>query len=323
MRPNKTLATLRPDLAGSFMEFDLAMNMEGLIATRAFPVIEVSKQAGVFGKVKLESLLQTMPTVRAPGAAYSRAKWDFTDDSYACVENGHEEVLDDREAEMYAEYIDAEMISAARARSIVMTNAELRVADILQDSSTYTPTTITNEWNDHSSATPVTDVESAVERLWAKGIIANALILTRKQFRNLRLCDAVTEKIHSQGAGQRIEPTQINASNLSQVFDLPYILVAGSLQNDADAGQDASLSSIWSDEYVTVTRIATSRDIKEPCVGRTFHWGADGSTIGGLVESYREENVRGDIIRVRHDTDEKLLYGDAIEILDNAIDPNL
>lgn len=322
-RPNKTLATLRPDLSGSFMEFDLAMNRKGLIAHRVFPVIEVGKQAGVFGKVKIESLLRTMPTVRAPGAAYSRSKWEFTDDNYACVENGHEEVLDDRESEIYAEYLDAELISAERARSIVMTNAEIRVASILQDAATYTPTGITNEWNDVAAATPIADVEGAVERLWAKGIIANALILTRKQFRALRRCDDIIEKVHSQGAGASVEPSKINESNLAQVFDLPYIIVAESLQNTADEGQDASTSSIWSDEYVTVTRIATGRDIQEPCVGRTFHWGEDGSQIGGLIESYREENVRGEVIRCRHDTHEKLLYSEAIEILDNAIDPNL
>ena len=37
--------------------------------------------------------------------------------------------------------------------------------------------------------------------------------------------------------------------------------------------------------------------------GRTFHWTADGSQIGGLVETYRDERIRGDVVRVRNQVD--------------------
>jgi hypothetical protein len=66
-----------------------------------------------------------------------------------------------------------------------------------------------------------------------------------------------------------------------------------------------------------VCRIATSNDLQDPCVGRTLHWAADGSTIGGTVESYREESKRGDVIRVRHDVDEVVLYTEMGHLLSN------
>ena len=43
----------------------------------------------------------------------------------------------------------------------------------------------------------------------------------------------------------------------------------------------------------------------------------DGSSIGGTVESYRDENVRANIIRVRHDVDELVLYPQAGHLLSN------
>jgi hypothetical protein len=105
---------------------------------------------------------------------------------------------------------------------------------------------------------------------------------------------------------------------LAAVFDLPHIIVAGGSQNTANEGQVAAISQLWSDEYAMVCRVATGADFKEPCIGRTFHWGADGSSIGGTVESYREEQTRSEIIRCRHDVDEITLYPQAGHLLSNV-----
>ena len=43
--PTSTLATLRPDLAGSFMQFDLALDRQGFIGYQVAPIIDVQKQA--------------------------------------------------------------------------------------------------------------------------------------------------------------------------------------------------------------------------------------------------------------------------------------
>jgi hypothetical protein len=66
-----------------------------------------------------------------------------------------------------------------------------------------------------------------------------------------------------------------------------------------------------------IARIATGVDMREPGVGRTFHWSGDGSSIGGTVETYRDETVRGDVVRVRHQVQEKRLYTEAAFLLGN------
>ena len=104
---------------------------------------------------------------------------------------------------------------------------------------------------------------------------------------------------------------------LAQVFDLDFIIVAGSSKNSAKEGQSATPAQIWSNEYAMLCKIATGGDMREPCIGRTFHWADDGSSIGGTVESYRDEKVRGDVIRVRHDVDEIVLYPEAGHLLSN------
>jgi hypothetical protein len=322
--PTSSLATQRPDLA-TFLEFDLESERAGYIATQVLPVMSVASQAGNFGKIPLEQLLQQRETRRAPGAGYARGNWTFDKATYATEEHGAEEPVDDREAQMYAEYFDAEQVSTMRAFSSVLRNAEQRVADAVFNATTWTgaalTTAITNEWdsNHTTNAVPITDVEAAVNKVYdASGLWPNALIINRKVFRNLRNLDQIIERINSEGAGNASKPSDITTAMLAQVFDLDFVIVAGTSRNSAKEGQAATPVQIWDSEYAMVCKIATSSDMREPCIGRTFHWSADGSSLGGTVESYRDEAIRGNVIRVRHDVDEVILYPQAGHLLSNV-----
>ena len=320
--PSTSLATLRPDISESFMEFDLEMDAQGFIANQVFPVIEVASQAGSFGKIPLAQLLEQRDTKRAPGSGYKRGTFKFDDAAYACVEHGAEEPIDDREAKMYANYFNAEVIAGMRAYSSVLRNAEQRVSDAVFNSTTWTGAALTTavsiEWSTLATAVPITNVEAAVNKVYdGSGLWPNALIINRKVFRNLRNCAQVIDRITASGAGSPAKASDVTAAMLAAVFDLPYVIVAGSSRNSATEGQTALPVQIWSSEYAMVAKVCTSQDFKEPGIGRTFHWSADGSQIGGATETYRDETVRSDIVRVRHDVAEIVLYAAAGHLLSN------
>jgi hypothetical protein len=149
------------------------------------------------------------------------------------------------------------------------------------------------------------------------GLWPNALVINHKVFRLLRNCSQVIDRIASSGAGSPTKASDITAEMLAQVFDLEYVIVAGASKNSAKEGATAAPAQIWSSLYAMVCRVATSSDFREPCIGRTFHWSEDGSSIGGMVETYRDEAVRGEIVRVRHDVDEVVLYPEAGHLLSN------
>jgi len=317
--PTSSLSTLRPDLA-TFQEFDLEMDRRGFIAQQVAPVIDVASQSGNFGKIPVEQLLQTRTTSRAPGAGYARGDFTFEATTYSCEEHGAEEPVDDREAKMYASYFDAEQIATMRAYDAVLRNAEIRMATAIFNATTWTSYTtgVTNEWDDFTNAKPVQDVNTAVQAVWSQcGVWPNALVINKHVFKNLRLCDEVKEALEAAGAGQSSAQGNITAAQLATVFDLDYIIVAGSAKNTATEGQSVSFDKVWSDEYAMVCRVGVTADPREPCIARTFHWSEDGSMIGGTVESYREENRRSDIIRVRHDVDEVVMYTEMGHLLSN------
>lgn len=319
--PSTVPATLRPDLA-AFFEFDLEMERNGYVATKVLPVIETGLQSDNPGKVPLESLLFDADTSRASGSDYNRGNWTFDKFQYATSENGWEEPIDERDEQRYREILQVDLVAFARATSVIMRNQEKRVADLLFNTTTWNGASLTtgvsNEWDDADNATPIDDVEGAVKKVYeGSGLWANALVINRQVFRNLRNCKQIIDRINSAGAGNASKPSDITAAMLAQCFDLDHVIVAGASKNSANEGQSGTPAQIWSGEYASVARIATTGDMREPCVGRTFHWSGDGSSIGGTVEEYYWERSRSRIIRVRHETDEVIMYPQAAHLLSN------
>lgn len=317
--PTASLATLRPDLAGSMEEFDLAMSRQGFIGLQVAPVLEVAQQAGTFGKIPVEQLLVDAETGRAPGAGYGRGGTKFTPATYATQEHGREEEVDYREAKMYANYIDAEMVATQRARDIILRNHEKRIADLIFNATTWTSFTtgVTTEWSNATNATPRANVKAAKQAVRSQcGLEANALIICQTVFENLLDSAEILDRLKYAGFTDP-RPGRINAEAIAQALGIDRVIVANAIRNSAKEGQSASLGQVWDDEYAMVCRIAETADHREPCLARTFHWGEDGSEIGGTVESYYEEKIRADVIRCRHDTDELVMYVEAGHLLSN------
>lgn len=316
--PSESLATLRPDLGGSMEEFDLSADRAGFIGNRVLPVIEADKPSGTFGIIPIEQFLKTPDTRRASRSGYPRGKWTFEDDTYQTAEYGFEEPVDDRDTQFYGDYFDAEMIAAELARDTVLRAHEIRAAAAVFNATTWTPTAVTNEWDDYANAVPLDDVETEIQAFYmACGLWPNAMVINRIVFRNLRNCEQVIDKIASQGAGNATKPSDITAQMLAQVFDLDEIIVAGSAKNGANEGATLDIDNIWSSEYAAITRVAKTSNIKEPCLGRTIHWGADGSQIGTVMETYRDETVRANIVRARHEVHQKIMYTRMNRLLSN------
>lgn len=320
--PSATLATQRPDLAASLEEFDVIANMNGFIANQVFPVINVASQAGTFGKIPVEQLLQNRETLRTSGAGYGRGDWKFETGTYATEEHGAEEKIDDREKAMYADFFDAEVIASQRAMSAVMINAEVRVAAAVYNTGTWTggnfTLAITNEWDDLANATPADDILFGKKKIFDNsGLMANALIVNWKQYQNLINCDDIINRSKYQGF-MDVRPGTMGVQALALALGLDRVIVAGGIRNTAKEGQAATLSQVWSDEYAMLCRIATSNDFREPAIGRTFHWAGDGSSVDGKVETYREEQTRSQIVRVRHEVDEVVLYKEAGFLFSNV-----
>lgn len=315
------LTTLRPDLGGALEEWR-ADPRHNYIALRVLPMVAVAHAIGTYPSIPREQLLN-MPDVKRHGSRYNRAEWEFEMLAYACKEYGIEYPVDARQASVYRDLFDLELVSARMGQNDVKRAAEYRVSQMVFNATTWNgaslTTGITNEWDDLTNATPIVDINAARNIVFdATGLWVNKLAINRKVFHNLRNCDEIIERINSTGAGDRTLPTDITPQKLAEVFDLDEVIVGGGAYNSAKEGQAADLGSIWSDEYAMLFVGANEGDpIDVPCLGRTFHYAEDGSVIGGMMESYDEPQARGRVVRCRHDAVEKIIMPECGHLLSN------
>lgn len=320
-------AITRFELSATFEEFSLAMNRQKFIAPQVFRPRIVGVQAADAGKIELESLLQTPDDHVSPKGGYQRGDFEWTTWQYATEERGREEPINDRRLRMFRDVLDAEAIHTQRAMDIVLRNYEIDAADALYDTDTWTgaalTTGITHEWDDATNAVPMDDIKSAKDKVRdGCGLEANALVCNSDQFWNLMHTDQVVDLLKYWGGD---DPKKLNLAVAAALFELDHIIVAGGLKNSANEGQSASVAKIWSDEYAMVCRVAETDDPAEPCIGRTFMWADDGPGATGteeelalVVEEYREEGVRGSVLRARNDRVIKVMYAQAGHLLSNV-----
>lgn len=319
----------RHDLSVPFAEFNQAMQNRGFVAPRVLRPTPVGIQSANLTKIKIESLLKVKDDSRAPGAGYRRGDFQFDKFSYSTDEHGWEEPMDDRIIAMYRDLIDAEQIHAQRAMGFVQRNYEIEVAAAVFNATTWTnnTTAITHEWDDATNAVPITNVETAKRAiLLASGQDANALVCTRNQAFNALQTAQVVDRLKYSG---HIDPKKFvnyTEADLAAVLGIDQVIIAGGLKDTAKEGQDFSGSMIWSEEYAMVCRVATTDDPSEVCIGRTYMWTGDSyagsgsdEAIAVIVEQYRDDTVRGDVIRARNDRDVVIVYVEAGHLLSNMV----
>lgn len=303
--PASDAATRRPDLGAMVMEYMADSPTMGFIGLELLPLFPTRLQTSQFPVIPKEALLKIPETARAARAAYNRSDYEFERGYYATNENGWEEVVDDRERALYQDEFDAELVATMRATRIILAAQEKRIADKVFSATNFTANSITDEWDDAANAVPIDDVnEGKLSVRENCGMLPNVLVISYSTFLNLKRCDQVVDLLKFTFPG--IDINRMSAQQLAAVFDVERVLVGGAVYDSAKKGQDASISDLWSNEYAMLTRVASGQSLDEPCLGRTFLWTEDADS-NSVVEQYREEGTRGDVIRVRHDTDERLL----------------
>lgn len=314
--PTPSGTVQRPDIAMTLSEFMLDRANAGMIADQVLPIVEVPEKFGNYGLLRANELAQDHDIERAPGSGYKRLDFKITQSSYSCQEYGPEVVLDQNFLQAYKYLVGGNadayrMIAAAIAQNQLMLAREKRVAAAVFNASTFSSytTSVSTEWSTVGSATPITDVHNAKQAVRAVlGPVATqdfALIISSKVRDNLRRCAQIQDLVKYV---KQATVDSISDSDIAGALGVGRLLVGDSMRPTHAQGGTAAFVDVWDDEYAMLAVLAPNGSmlgsITKPALGRTFHWGADGSRPTGMVESYFNDEVRAEVIRVRHEMDE-------------------
>lgn len=317
--PNPTSSTTiqRPVLNQLFVEY-METAMTGLGGLQILPVFKTPKREPDVPVMPREAILKHPSDIkREQRGNYSRGDYEFETMTLRTEEYGYEEPVDDVERSMYSDYFSADEWAMRRATDILLRAQETRIKDAVFNTTTFTSYTggITNEWDDASNCTPKADIDGIANTIYGNcGMYPTHLALPVQVFKN------VLRSTELKGYLQYTSPHLMQGlegqrQTLSAYLGVE-VIVLGAPYDSAKEGQAASLANIWGTEYAMLFVRQDSADLRSPGLGRTFIWSAD-SPENINVESYREEQTRSDIIRVRQHCIEKVLKAEFGYLISN------
>lgn len=298
----KGSTVLRQDIADILQENALG---EGQFAgEQIMPIMPVGAKAGQFAKLAFSTVKTVaVDDKRASSGNYNEVTHEIETDTYTCFKRGLEEPVDDDDAILLGSYFDAETSAADLCRYYLRLNREARIAAIAFSGSVMASYTAaaTTPWSTIATATPVDDISKAKENMLlningmygAGAKIIGVGNLTAKRY--LLNCTDIKDRHFSGGNVNRKEMTN---EELAAVLGLDDIVFSGLKRGG---------SSIWDATKFGIYVTSPSTQLRStPVFGKTMLW-RDSTPTDMMVETYRDDTRESEIVKVKHNSVEKLI----------------
>ena len=307
-------AISRPEITAFVEE---ALNADAyFIGQRILPPTPVEARAGRYPKMKLQNgeLLKTDVTLRGPTGTYNEVSRKFDWDTYDTQEYGLEERIDDTIVSEMTKFFDVEATTAKLVMRAMQLDFEIRAAGTIFNSSNFNSTNSATAYTVANKATfdAPEDINAALIRLQQKGTLPNTLVLSRQVFNRIRTSDLMQKYLI--GLNSNLGQQAITEAAIGQAFGIPNVVIASASYDTAAKGKAPSLSPIWSNSYMWLGNVQGG-DFVAGGAGRSLVWQADVPAGLFSTETYRAENRRGDIVRVRSYHSCKIVDGTCGELI--------
>lgn len=308
-----TSAEIRPELQLVVQE---ALEAEKFfIADQVFTPFGVGTKTGEYRKIlKSSGELLVMTgndqTIRAPRTAYKEVDRTYEKASFACQDRGLMEVVDDSEQADLARFFDAESVSTRLVLANILRGTEKRVAAKVMNESIWGKVDAVAPYTEGGLAEidVARDIEEAIARVHKRGEMVNTIILSRNIWKRVRRSQRLREYIFGGDSGGKIVTKDVFLSIFQDSAPLQSLMIAEAVESTARKGAavpDSKLAYIWGDDYIWLGNVQAGAPEMGGC-GRCFYWEED-AEFSYVVESYRDEARRSNVVRVRQHNDEHVV----------------
>ena len=301
-----TSATFNPVLSE-------ALNKIGenkFVGTQILPVRDIATKSGQYPVFGDDQFDLNASKVRAAGSAFARRDFAYGQQDFSCKQYALEGLLPDEDVTQASDdgVSDSAAAIAQKLQRDIMVGHELRVAAAM-NAAAFNSTAVTASFNSKDTALPIEDIQLAVERLNGNGFYDGlALIIETSLFNKMINTDDVRGIFN--GNGQ-----YTNRQVILDALGVNQIIVTPTRYNSAAKGKAASRTKVWPTGHFFVGQVAGG-DFANGGFGRTLSYGPDGGVFS--AESYRDEPIKSDVLRVLNSVDEVIINTNACEKLTGA-----
>lgn len=295
----------------------VAYKNEDYISDIIAPQVSVRKQSDKYYiyDAERERFRETDDT-RAPGSAAAEVDFALSTDNYYCGDHALASVIPDEERDNADPIIQPDIDRTEFLTDKITLNKEIALADRIKNGSDIPGETLSgnSQWSDYTNSDPVTAVEakkatiqSAVQKL------PNVLVLPYEVYQKVRMHPKVVEKV------QYVKLGVVGPDVLAQLFDVERVIVPRAHVNVAKRGQTYSMSYIWG-KNAFLCYVPAKSAMKQIAFAYSFVWtAAPGSINGHIVEVWRDNNRKADMVRIEKYYDQKVIAPGAIYLWKNAV----
>lgn len=307
MRPESTSVVLRADLQALAQEFDAETAALRFIGKRVAPIFESAVADGQYPIMNRETFKKPVNTNRAEDGSYNRIVGEFGSGSYNCEDHGLEYRIDDRRRRRYARFFDAEKAATRILRYQMLMSHERRVAAAYAAGG-FTNTNVATAWTTTATAAPLDDIATGINAICdACGCAQEELsiIIPRVDFTEMLQTTQVIDKLKYTYPG--IQPALLRPAQVASMLQIKQVIIASGAYDTTEEGIAETMAMIWTAGVMYIALFCEEKeDLEVPSAARTIVWTADAPELP-VVESFREDKTRSDIVRMRDDTDEVMI----------------
>lgn len=290
-----------------------AVTNDSLIADKVWPLVNVKKDTDKYFIYNQDNL-RLDDDEWASKTKANEVDWDVTTGAYAVQRRALQQLVEDDEKQNADSPIDVMADTTSMLTEKLSLRREKRLADTLSTLANFDATAqptlgAGDQWSNFASATsdPNEDVATARSEIYGKIFRQpNLMILPYEVYEKVREHPKVTDRI------KYTQMAVVTAGLLGSLWDIDNVVIAGGGENTAAEGQTPSLSYVWGKKcwlgYVT----------PRPSL-RSPSWGYHIASQKQTVERWRDDERKGDVIRVSQKESPTLVTKSAGYIIQDVI----
>lgn len=285
------------------------------ISESILPVLTVKEKSGKYAKYGKENLRAYSNQIyRAPGTRALGVDYSVSQGQYVCTEKALEKKVPDEMMTNTDDPYDPKRDATAILMDNIWVNQELALSTYMGSTGNMTRNTTlsgTSQWSDYANSDPINDIETGIESVrQATGQRPNVLVLGRQTFVKLKYHPDIRDQIKYTNGGT-LSDSQLHAA-LRDLFSLEEVLVGESVYNNSIDGESDSITDIWGKNAWLLFRTP-----RPSLMTATF--GLTLSDTPRIVDTYREEATKSDIVRVRYSYDQNIFDANLGYLIKDAI----
>jgi hypothetical protein len=306
------MAVYNPSGAGNvhvdkiLTQISIGFPNQGLVGDSLFPTVTVQKQSDKYYIFGREQFSPEVSDFRAPGTIANEVPGlAVSTDTYYAQEHALQIPVSDEERANADSPLSPDRDATELVTSRILLGREYQIMTRATTSGNYSSgysvalTNGTTSWDVYATSDPINDMRTGTRKVMAGLFVEpNTAVIPYPIMSYLEDHPDFLERI------KYSERAIFSPELLQAILGFNKVVVPGVGYNSANLGQPVALNYLWP-KSVVLAYVPPRPGLKIPAYGYEFAWGAQ------MVDRWREEQRRSDLLRVARRYDLKLTALDA------------